>query len=304
MTVTKVECPRCRQALRTGQELPVGAEVKCPYCHTVFRHGSGTSMPVGIAARPLTRKPAPTPALAAAAATAPTAASGSLTRGLIVVAFLLAVSGGGGFLVYLCFHRAHANPATPQAVPLPEEFAAEALAVPEPALKTKQAAKQLSKPLVALAPEDEKEVESLVRNGVAWLKKAQNGNGTWSGGQLDHEYVAFGGLTLLECGMPASDPAVVKAAQFVRQAADGVTRTYGLSLYLLFLCKLNQPADHEIIKLLAMRLIAGQEGDGGWGYSCPPLSAQEALDIHRFSKELGRRSLTEYVQAEPQKWAQ
>src|SRR5262249_2463685 len=157
--------------------------------------------------------------------------------------------------------------ATSQAAPLPEEFAAEVLAVPEPAWKTKQAGQQLSKPLVALAPEDEKEVETLVRNGVAWLKKAQNGNGTWRGGELAYEYVAFSGLALWDGGAPSHDPAVGKAAQFVRQAADGVTRIYGLSLYLLCLCKLNQPADHEIIKLLAMRLIAGQEADGGWTYS-------------------------------------
>src|SRR5439155_11286294 len=73
---------------------------------------------------------------------------------------------------------------------------------------------------------------------------------------------------------------------------------------LLFLCKLNQPADQEIIKLLAMRLVAGQLDSGGWSYECPALTAPQAADVYQFSKDLGRRSLADYIRAHEEKWAQ
>jgi len=54
----------------------------------------------------------------------------------------------------------------------------------------------------------------------------------------------------------------------VRDAAYAETRTYQLSLCLLFLDRLGEPKDEPLIQLLAVRLLAGQNGNGGWTYSC------------------------------------
>src|SRR5262249_29104850 len=76
---------------------------------------------------------------------------------------------------------------------------------------------------------------------------------------------------LLESGVPPNAPAVQNAAALVRARAATVQEhaTYELSLAVLFLDRLGDPRDHQLIQVLALRLIAGQDGAGGWAYRCP-----------------------------------
>ena len=128
---------------------------------------------------------------------------------------------------------------------------------------------------------DEQKVNAAIDKGVAYLKRNQNADGAWPGGHVVG-YAAIGGLTLLECKIPAQDPAVQKAAAYVRFHAGNLNATYELSLAILFLDRLADPGDRSLIQGMALRLLAGQTASGGWSYRCNPLSPQEMYQLYTF----------------------
>jgi hypothetical protein len=136
--------------------------------------------------------------------------------------------------------------------------------------------------LLGLAPRSpaasKQAVDRAVQRGVKWLKgRARNGFWTVNlGADTTHNYgmTALAGLTLLECDVPPKDKLVQKAAQNIRDAcwaAGQVDDTYTISLAIMFLDKLGDPRDEPLIEGLVMRIVAGQVGTGGWGYSCPQI---------------------------------
>ena len=98
----------------------------------------------------------------------------------------------------------------------------------------------------------------------------------------------FPGLSLLECGVPANDPNVRKAADFVREHAANLQATYELALAILFLDRLGDRKDKELIQTFALRLIAGQTGTGGWSYTCPILSPKDHTNLLAVLQGCGR----------------
>ncbi len=142
-----------------------------------------------------------------------------------------------------------------------------------------------------LPPHEQEEVNNAIDRGVTYLKRTQQKNGTWANPQGNwaearfhgHVYAigftALPGLTLLECGVPPSDPIIQQAAQFVRSKATQLDRTYELALAILFLDRLGDPADKKLIQTFALRLIAGQSATGGWGYKCPILGSKTQMDL-------------------------
>ncbi len=119
----------------------------------------------------------------------------------------------------------------------------------------------------------QRKVDRAIDSGVIFLK-----SGMWPVDQ-NHlvGYAALPGLTLLECGVPTSDPAVQQAAKFVRMAAPQIDKTYEIALSILFLDKLGEKQkDEPIIQMLALRLIAGQTPTGGWSYKCPILTKDDS----------------------------
>jgi hypothetical protein len=122
-------------------------------------------------------------------------------------------------------------------------------------------------------------INDAIDKGVKYLRDHQGPAGTWATGDEKKVvgYAALPGLTLLESGVPANDPAVKKVAALVRQAAalyDGPYKldgTYEIALSILFLDRLGDPDDKKIIQRLALRLVAGQRVTGGWHYNCPIL---------------------------------
>jgi hypothetical protein len=134
------------------------------------------------------------------------------------------------------------------------------------------------KPMVGL---EQQKVNAAIEKGVAYLKKNQNADGAWPGGR-SVGYAAIGGLTLLECDIPARDPAVQKAAAYVRFNTGNLNATYELSLAILFLDRLADPRDRSLIQGMALRLLAGQTASGGWSYRCNPLSSQEMYQLYTF----------------------
>src|SRR5207237_9122607 len=89
-------------------------------------------------------------------------------------------------------------------------------------------------------------------------------------------------LRLLECDVPASDPAVERAAACLRHVGTDVDERhapYCLALMILFFDRLGDPADIPLIQALAARLLGGQNAEGIWSYACPPLNTQEVRQL-------------------------
>jgi hypothetical protein len=145
---------------------------------------------------------------------------------------------------------------------------------------------------LALAPAaraaDKAAVDRAVDRAVAYLKSTQQADGTWryqhtgpgpAPGSVADTTVgatALAGLALLEGGVAPEDPAIQKAVRVVRDASTDCTFTYSLSLMVMFLDRLGDPADVPLIESLAVRLLAGQDpATGGWSYDCPPLPRDE-----------------------------
>jgi hypothetical protein len=128
-------------------------------------------------------------------------------------------------------------------------------------------------------------IRKAIANGVAYLKSHQNADGTWFFAGLRESsshpvgVAALGGLALLECGIPASDAAVERAARAVRDGIRYTDATYDLSLAMLFLDRLGEAGDERLIEAAAVSLAAGQSGDGGWSYTCPLIRGE--TELHR-----------------------
>jgi len=128
---------------------------------------------------------------------------------------------------------------------------------------------------------DQNKIDQAINNGVFYLKKNQNPNGTWTSNHgVGH--AAIGGLTLLECGAPADDFFVQRSAAFVRTNVANLNYTYELSLAILFLDRLGDPRDRSVIQGLSLRLLGGQLDGGGWTYHCALLDSQEMFQLFTF----------------------
>src|SRR6516164_2367252 len=95
-------------------------------------------------------------------------------------------------------------------------------------------------PVWAVDPDD---VQRAVERGVEALRRTQSPE---LGQFQQHPKIgatALAGLTLLECGVPADDKDLQRAAQAVRKESVSVTHTYSVSLSILFLDRLGDPAD-------------------------------------------------------------
>jgi hypothetical protein len=131
----------------------------------------------------------------------------------------------------------------------------------------------------ALAAERNPKIQQAIDRGVAFVRSQQAPTGVWpynamgSGVSGNAGATALVGLTLLECGVPADDPAVQQAAKFIRQNAASLDFTYALSTSIWFLDRLGDEADVPLIQLFAVRLMGGQNELGGWSYNCPVVGA-------------------------------
>ena len=150
-----------------------------------------------------------------------------------------------------------------------------------------------------LNDDEQAEVNLAIERGKAFLKMSQNQDGSWSGPKGEHPvgYTAICGLALIECGVPIKDPSMKAAVNYVGTHVEKLDHTYQLSLAILFLDPFAQEDTkfgktcQELIRVLAMRLIAGQSQSGGWAYSCPVLD----MAVHRTMYKI----LTERNEAYP-----
>jgi hypothetical protein len=319
MVEQKVSCPQCRSDLRLNMRVPLGMKVKCPRCGILFDaphpqinppHAQGRAEAAAVwagaaarqAAAPLTLPTASAPEITAAPPVAapsrpaavgppatPTLARPPVNRGTM----LALVVGGAGLLLVLavvlvifCFSG---DERAPSAAPEGEDLLPGTW---QAGLKKKPA----PPPLIVLSPEEQKKVDAAVQKGVEFLKKQQLPNGRWPAFRnYQIAPTALAGLTLLEAGVRPSDPAVAKAAQQVRDSGPGLSLTYELSLVILFLDRLGDARDRELIQQLTVRLAGAQTAQGGWSYNCPVLSREDHELILGALKELKTRTPEELL---------
>jgi hypothetical protein len=293
MATTKIACPRCRAVLKSHQAPPLGKTIRCPGCGFAFPV-TADMVQAAPAASPLAAQPLPaTPAVprmaspalpvaVAADAPRPGALSGARLGYVLGGVFLWLALGAG--LGYYCFSANRGAAA--------DKGSTKAGA--EPAAKKKE--KPAEPPLVTPPPEQQAKINDAVNRAVRYLRVSQLPNGTWPGnGGYPVGYAGLPGLTLLEAGVPASDPNVQRAAGFIREHArktgfEALKKTYELALAILFLDRLKDAKDEPVIRTLAMRLVAGQTAAGGWTYDCPVLSAD---DESRLAQVLGSTTSTQ-----------
>jgi hypothetical protein len=135
-----------------------------------------------------------------------------------------------------------------------------------------------------------RKIQRAVKRGVAFLQSLQKDDGTWAYLPRGNENVgstALAALTVLECGVPAKDKGVQKAADLLRARTISLTDTYSLALAILFLDRLGDPGDVALIESMTVRLLAGQSKLGTWTYTCPAVSEAE---VNRLTDHVKQRA--------------
>src|SRR5215212_879937 len=106
------------------------------------------------------------------------------------------------------------------------------------------------------------QISDAIDRGVKHLKQLQTPKGDWARAEGASGATALAGWTLLECGVPADDPAVVKAADVVRKSVLESDTTYEIACAVFFLDKLGDPQDERLLLSLGVRLVGGQTRRG------------------------------------------
>ena len=114
-------------------------------------------------------------------------------------------------------------------------------------------------------------VHQAIDNGVKFLLRKQNANGSWSnGGQWDIGVSSLTTLALLNAKVPIDHPQMARALRYLRGVAEP-TRTYEVALTIMALTAAKDGRrDSTLIFNLVKKLEDGQirrgEGRGGWSY--------------------------------------
>jgi hypothetical protein len=240
----RLTCPSCRAPLKSGgRGIRIGKKITCPKCQVAFT------------VRPEDAEQA-------------AAVNGGRLAIVLVVGWAL-IMGGAGLVAY-CF--AGNAPAT-QITQGSTQHGAKKIDDVSTALP-------LITPLQAtVSVAEQRQIDEAIAKGTWYLRDHVLPTGDWQdvigGGQLTVGFTSLPALTLLECGVPAEELVIQKAASIVRQQAPTEHAnydTYQKALAILFLDRLGDKQDESLIQYLALSLVAGQHPtDGSWTYSCPTL---------------------------------
>lgn len=117
------------------------------------------------------------------------------------------------------------------------------------------------------------DVEKARLKGMDYIKSEQFDDGSWEQEGHDVGITSLCAMALIENGMPVSDPVIESAHKFVKKEYLEQKGTYDIALAILFMSRVGDRDNRSPIRDLAARLIAGQNIEGGWGYSCPGVTA-------------------------------
>ncbi|MFO0938911.1 MAG: hypothetical protein U0798_20600, partial [Gemmataceae bacterium] len=115
---------------------------------------------------------------------------------------------------------------------------------------------------------DTAKVDEAVKKGAEYLKSFHGGG--VNGGTHGAGSVALSGMALLASGATAKDPTIIAIANSLRPQVFTDEKTYNNALMVLFFDKLGLPEDEGLIQLLGVKLLVGQNSQGGWGYNTWP----------------------------------
>lgn len=118
-----------------------------------------------------------------------------------------------------------------------------------------------------LRAEPTTDVQTAIDRGVQGLRTLQFGDGCW--GEYGPGSTGLVMTALMECGVASTDKSIKDAAAYVRYESLRSKYTYAIAISIIALDRVGNNDDWELIRLLTNRLISGQQGDGGWSYSCP-----------------------------------
>lgn len=111
------------------------------------------------------------------------------------------------------------------------------------------------------------QIDAAITAGVKYLLSAQEQDGAWRYPGHDVGGTSLVGLALVESGVKTTDPAIARAAEFVRRQSSATTDTYSVALAIMFLDRLEDRANAGVIAALGERLRNSQNSDGSWSYS-------------------------------------
>ncbi|MCI0459978.1 MAG: hypothetical protein L0Z62_23755 [Gemmataceae bacterium] len=294
MTPLKRPCPGCSLSLQIVKELP--ARVRCPRCGTRF-----LLSPDGTTTLAVPAQAGDTATLSPALPSMPAPPSPWLKVSILgggALAVLLLIG-----LVLFCIMSGGPEPSGPASpsdpVAWPNEptpqliFAPVGFSKPNPqgdgapvgAARSAQPPGAPAAAAKALAAgggpafKDQARVNEAIDRGVVYLKGALERSSDARLRSHPTGATALIGLTLLSCGVPADDPAVVRAAKQVREEAPTLTATYDLSVCVWFLDRLGDRGDRALLRQIGLQLIAGQGFAGGWNYQCQQLSSAQQQEL-------------------------
>jgi hypothetical protein len=142
------------------------------------------------------------------------------------------------------------------------------------------------------------QIDKAVEKGVKFLRGRvwdystdEKKSSDW---QYDAGATALIGLALLESDVSVKDPTIVAAARAIRSATPKMTKTYPISLTIMFLDRYGGASESETIRDLAYRLVAGQDASSwGWKYECPIVKDHRGI-LSYLQQNRGRTDFGKY----------
>jgi hypothetical protein len=131
---------------------------------------------------------------------------------------------------------------------------------------------------------DAKKIDAAIALGVRYLKERQLENGAYGSDRFSLGYACLAGLALLECKVPPDDKSITRIAELVRGQAANLDDTYQASLAILFLDRLGEAKDRELIRGMALRVLLGQMDSGVWPYNFAKAGGQEMAQVDTYLK--------------------
>jgi hypothetical protein len=270
-------CPSCRKPLAIPQPLP--NQIRCDQCGASIKlTGAPTESSIRIgppsasAGVPLSNVAAGTAAVATASLpkSAPRPSTATLAAGTVIVLFLGCFVFSGVALAMWLVAGARKPIEVVEAKQTPEEQPPEPPPPPP------------SPPAPAPMPPH---IQDAIDKGTAYLQNSLKKNKLPPKGNVKVAdrvvgLRALSGLALLECKVPADDPAIQAVLEDVREAGPHLTDAYALSCALFLLNRLHdmdalQGTDRDLVRSMALRLAAGQYASGRWRYVNPVLTPQQ-----------------------------
>jgi hypothetical protein len=117
------------------------------------------------------------------------------------------------------------------------------------------------------------EAEAARKLGMQHLLDSQLPEGNWDYPGHELGITSLCAIALIENGVAIDDPIIEKAHRWVHEHYLDNRGTYDIALAILFLSRVGDRDNRHAIRDLAARLIAGQNVEGGWSYTCPDVKA-------------------------------